>query len=110
MTIDRIKLTVTVIMMLPLLALFAFQDTAVNGAPLEDAAAVYKAKCAMCHGQTAEKKFDATKTDEVLVEIVLKGKADAKPPMPGYEAKGMTADDAKALVAHMKSLRTPPAE
>jgi cytochrome c1 len=27
--------------------------------------------------------------------------------MPGYEAKGMTADEAKALVTFMRSLRTP---
>jgi mono/diheme cytochrome c family protein len=35
--------------------------------------ATYKAKCAMCHGGNAEKSFDATKTDESLVDAVLKG-------------------------------------
>jgi mono/diheme cytochrome c family protein len=70
----------------------------------DDAAALFKAKCVACHGATAEKKFDATKSDDVLVETVLKGKKLEKPPnMPGYEEKGVTADQAKALVAFMKS-------
>jgi mono/diheme cytochrome c family protein len=69
-----------------------------------DAAVVYKAKCASCHGHKAEKKFDKTKADDALAEVVLKGK-DAKPlKMPAYEAKGVTAEQAAALVAHMKSL------
>jgi mono/diheme cytochrome c family protein len=70
----------------------------------DDPAALYKTKCFACHGATAEKKFDATKTDEVLIEILLKGKKMEKPPnMPGFEEKGMTADQAKALVTFMKS-------
>ena len=70
----------------------------------DDTAALFKSKCAACHGQTAEKKFDATKADDVLIETVLKGKKLEKPPnMPAYEEKGVTADQAKALVAFMKS-------
>ena len=70
----------------------------------DDAAAVYKAKCAMCHGATAEKKFDVTKPDADLVQTVLKGKKAEKPPnMPAYEEKGVTADQATALVTFMKS-------
>jgi mono/diheme cytochrome c family protein len=70
----------------------------------EDAAALYKSKCAMCHGQTAEKKFDATKADDDLFQTVLKGKKSEKPPnMPAFEEKGITADQAKALVAFMKA-------
>jgi len=72
----------------------------------DDGAAMYKTKCVACHGATAEKKFDATKADADLIQIVLKGKTMEKPPnMPGYEAKGITADQATALVAFMKSLR-----
>ncbi len=70
-----------------------------------DAASYYKAKCAMCHGQKAEKKFDAAKEDAHHVSIVLKGKDDVTPKMPGYEAKGVTEDQAKALVAQMRSLK-----
>jgi mono/diheme cytochrome c family protein len=70
----------------------------------DDSATLYKTKCAACHGATAEKKFDATKTDEDLIQVVLKGKKLEKPPnMPGFEERGITADQAKALVAFMKS-------
>jgi cytochrome c5 len=72
----------------------------------DDPAAVYNGKCKMCHGATAEKKVDKTKADDELVQVVLKGKKAEKPPnMPGYEEKGMTADQAKALVGYMKSLK-----
>lgn len=70
----------------------------------DDAAALYKAKCFACHGATAEKKFDATKADEELAQSVLKGKKMEKPPnMPAFEEKGITADQAKALILFMKS-------
>lgn len=69
----------------------------------DDTAALYKSKCFACHGATAEKKFDAAKADDDLIQTVLKGKKMEKPPnMPGYEEKGITADQAKALVAFMK--------
>jgi len=71
-----------------------------------DAAATYKAKCVACHGAAAEKKFDTAIADADLVQIVLKGKKPEKPPnMPAYGEKGITEDQAKALVAHMKSLK-----
>ena len=72
----------------------------------DDAAALYKTKCFACHGATAEKKFDATKSDDELSQVVLKGKKPEKPPnMPAFEERGITADQAKALVAFMKSLK-----
>jgi cytochrome c553 len=71
-----------------------------------DAAGTYKSKCVACHGQAAEKKFDAALPDTELVQAVLKGKKGEKPPnMPGYEEKGINEDQAKALVAHMRSLK-----
>ena len=74
-----------------------------------DATAFYKGKCVMCHGKKAEKKFDSTLADEQLVEIVMKGKKVAKPPhMPAYSAKGVTEEQAKALVALMKQLKATP--
>jgi hypothetical protein len=37
---------------------------------------------------------------------VLKGKKAEKPPnMPGYEEKGIIEDQAKALLAYMKSIK-----
>src|SRR6266571_7943966 len=72
----------------------------------DDAAASYKTKCAMCHGATAEKKVDKTKADDELTQTVLKGKKLEKPPnMPAFEERGITADQAKALVGFMKSLK-----
>ena len=71
-----------------------------------DAATTYKGKCVACHGPKAEKKFDATKSDDELVQVILKGKKAEKPPnMPGYESKGMTADQAKTLLDYMKTLK-----
>ena len=74
-----------------------------------DTAAYYKGKCLMCHGKKAEKKFDTALTDDQMVEVVLKGKKAEKPPhMPGYAEKGVTAEQAKALVDHMKHLKAAP--
>ena len=80
-----------------------------DSAQPSDAAAYYTSKCVMCHGKKAEKKFDTTLTDDQMVEVVLKGKKAEKPPnMPAYGEKGVTADQAKALVDHMKSLKAAP--
>lgn len=72
-----------------------------------DPAAYYKAKCVACHGQKAEKKFDAALTDEQHLDAILKGKKPEKPPnMPAYGEKGVTPDQAKALLEYMKQLRS----
>lgn len=74
-----------------------------------DPADFYKTKCVACHGKKAEKKFDSSLSDDQLVEAVLKGKKAEKPPnMPGYQDKGVTAEQAKALVDHMKQLKATP--
>ena len=71
-----------------------------------DPAAYYKAKCVACHGQKAEKKFDPSLTDEQYIDAILKGKKPEKPPnMPAYGEKGVTAEQAKALLDLMKQLR-----
>jgi mono/diheme cytochrome c family protein len=72
----------------------------------DDAATTYKTKCVACHGQTAEKKFDSSLPDEQLIDIVMKGKKPEKPPnMPAYN---VTVEQAKALVEHMKHLKSAP--
>ena len=72
-----------------------------------DPAAFYKAKCVACHGQKADKKFDASLTEEQQIDAILKGKKPEKPPnMPAYGEKGVTAEQAKALLEHMKQLRS----
>ena len=78
-----------------------------------DGAAIYKAKCAMCHGpdgagQTPMGKnmklrdlrsADVQKqTDAELVKWI----ADGKGKMPGYKDK-LTDEEIKALVAHMRA-------
>ncbi len=87
--------------------LFYNLASAQGDAQPSDPAAFYKAKCVVCHGQKAEKKFDATLTDEQYVDAILKGKKPEKPPnMPAYGEKGVTVEQAKALLDHMKQLRT----
>jgi mono/diheme cytochrome c family protein len=71
-----------------------------------DTAAYYNAKCVACHGKKAEKKFDPSLPEEQLIDIVLKGKKAEKPPhMPGYGNKGVSSEQAKALLDHMKHLK-----
>jgi cytochrome c5 len=72
----------------------------------DDTATLYNTKCKMCHGATAEKKMDKTKADDLLIQVVLDGKTAEKPPnMPAFKEKGITPDQAKALVGYMKSLQ-----
>ena len=104
MTSKQIKIKLAAILfMLPLLALVVFNSRVVptSAAQEFDAAAAFKAKCSFCHGPKAEKKFDASKSDDELLQIVLKS---GKPGMPAFETKGITVDQAKAIIAHMKSL------
>lgn len=71
-----------------------------------DPAATYKAKCVACHGAAADKKFNVALSDAEHVQVILKGKKGEKPPfMPAYEEKGINEEQAKALVAHMRSLK-----
>lgn len=80
-----------------------------------DGAAVYKAKCATCHGADGAgttpmgKKMNLRdlgsaevqkQTDAELTAITAKGKGK----MPGYEKK-ISADELKAVVAHMRSFK-----
>ena len=95
-----------------LTALFLLSMIFLTAAPAQtevkpsDTAAFYTAKCVMCHGKKAEKKFNASLTDDQMLEAIMKGKKGEKPPnMPAYGEKGATEDDAKALLAHMKQLR-----
>ena len=74
-----------------------------------DPAAFYKAKCVVCHGAKAEKKFDTALPEDQMVEAILKGKKAEKPPhMPAYEPKGVSPDQAKALIEYMKQLKSAP--
>jgi len=94
-------------------AIFLFSVVFLSVVPAQDEvqpsdpAAYYKAKCVVCHGPKAEKRFDPALTDEQYIDAILKGKKPEKPPnMPAYGEKGVTADQAKALLAHMKQLKS----
>ena len=103
---NQLKKLATALIALPMLAIILLDPASArtNAAGEDiDTAAVFKAKCAMCHGPKAEKKFDATKVDDQLVETLLKGK-EGSPKMPSYE-KSFSPEQAKALVTYMKSLK-----
>jgi cytochrome c553 len=67
----------------------------------DDGAALYKAKCAMCHGPNGEGKpavkAPALKSDEVK-------KLSDEDLTHAFASKGVTPDQIKALVAHIRDL------
>jgi cytochrome c6 len=75
-----------------------------------DGAAIYKAKCAMCHGADGSKSNPSMKalnsadvqkqTDAQLTEITSKGKGK----MPGYSGK-LSDDEIKAVVSFLRTLK-----
>ncbi len=75
----------------------------------DDAAATYKAKCAMCHGPEGKGGKMGTRdfaspevkaeTDAQLTEIITKGKGK----MPSYSGK-LKDDEIKGLVTYVRSL------
>jgi cytochrome c6 len=77
----------------------------------DDAADVYKSKCAMCHGADGKGKMAGTRdlgsadvqkqSDADLTAVITKGKP---PKMPGYEGK-LSADQIKSLVAYIRTLK-----
>ena len=109
MTLNRIKFLTAAFFILPLLAVAGFKTNPVmTPAAAADTAMTYKAQCAMCHTPTVAKFYDTAKTDEEHIEVILKGKKGEKPPyMPGFEAKGMKPEEAKALAEYMRALKTP---
>jgi mono/diheme cytochrome c family protein len=102
------KLIAIILFVLPLMFAAVFGSTPVSVAATagDDPAAAYKAKCAACHLPNASKFYDPAKAEDVHIETILKGRKGEKPPyMPGFEAKGMTTDEAKGLATYMKGLR-----
>jgi len=100
------KKIAAVLVGMPLVVTALLISVPARSASDDDVAALYNTKCKMCHGATAEKKMDKTKADDVLIQVVLDGKTAEKPPnMPAFKEKGITPDQAKALVGYMKSLK-----
>ncbi len=108
MITNKIKIFLILAITIPLFAVMIFSTPYTKTVAAEDdAAAVYKAKCAMCHTAKATKYFDPELEDAVLVGFTLNGKKGEKPPyMPAFEGK-ISAEMAAALVSYMKQLRAP---
>ncbi|HEY6231749.1 MAG TPA: cytochrome c [Pyrinomonadaceae bacterium] len=103
-----LKITTITVMLVAFFAalMFSSPSRAAVDDPFE-AAGTFKTKCVACHGQKAEKKFDSTLPDDQLIDIVMKGKKPEKPPnMPAYSEKGITSEQARALVEYMKQLKS----
>lgn len=106
MTANTFKLAGVMASLLGVAAVLSFPSAKIGAAASDDPVAIYKAKCLMCHSATAAKFFDPAKPDEELVQAILKGKKGEKPPyMPPFEEKGINAETAQQLVAHMKQLK-----
>ena len=75
----------------------------------EDGAAIYKAKCAMCHGPDgAGKAGPALKgtalTADQITAVLTKG-AEGKKAPHGKPVAGLTADQATAVATYVKTLK-----
>lgn len=75
----------------------------------EDGAAIYKAKCAMCHGPDGAGKMGpalkGTKlTDAQIADLLTKGAEGKKAPHT-KAVGGVTADQAKAVAEFVKGLK-----
>jgi len=102
--VKSIAITLTAIFLFG--AIFYSLASAQGEAQPSDPAAYFKAKCVACHGPKAEKKFDATLSEEQQLDAILKGKKPEKPPnMPAFGERGVTSEQAKALLDYMKQLR-----
>jgi len=81
----------------------------------DDAATIYKAKCAACHGADGTGKpaakipslvsDDAKKaSDADLTDMIANGGKDKKA-MHAFQSKGLTADQIKMLVGYIRDLQ-----
>jgi mono/diheme cytochrome c family protein len=92
----------------------AFVVTTVHRSYAADGAALYGAKCAMCHGQDGKGKamwkskgmvdftspdYQKSVTDAQITDAIADGK---KPAMPSFKGK-ISDEDIKALVAQIRS-------
>lgn len=108
MNTNKIKFSVLAVFAAIVFAVISFQPKVTATANFDgDVAADYKTKCSACHGPTAAKKYDPAKDDAHHIQVILEGKTAEKPPnMPGYKAKGMTDEQAKAFAEYMRKIRT----
>ena len=89
------------------LAVFAFMTGMAFAA--EDGAAIFKAKCAMCHGAAGEGKSGpalkgTSLSADQIADALTKGTPGKKAPH-GKPMAGVTADQATAVAAYVKTLK-----
>jgi mono/diheme cytochrome c family protein len=75
----------------------------------DDGAAIYKTKCAACHGAAGEGKMGPAlkgtdKSADEIVAVVTKG-AEGKKAPHGKPMSGLTAEQAKAVADYVKTLK-----
>jgi cytochrome c553 len=75
----------------------------------QDGGGTYKAKCAMCHGPEGQGKVGpalkgTTLTADQITDLLTKGN-DAKKAPHKKAVAGLSADDAKAVAAFVKTLK-----
>lgn len=114
--IIRLKKLAVIALAIPMFAMAVMGSGSSNSsnAPDDDIAAVYKAKCVMCHAADGSGNTPAGKkmgvrdlrseevknmSDDELYAVIAKGKEK----MPGYE-KSLGADKCKGLVAYVREL------
>ena len=100
---------VIAVCILTLLALAAFVSAVAQSDHSKvtfDQVAFYKNQCVGCHGSKAQKKFNPDLPEGQMVDSILNGVPMEKPPdMPAFAEKGINEEQAKALIAYMKSIR-----
>lgn len=91
---------------LMLLAAFALASSM---AWAQDGAALYKSKCAACHGAMGEGKVGPSLqktalTKQQIDDLLTKG-AEGKKPPHGKAVSGLTADQAAAIATYVGTLK-----
>jgi mono/diheme cytochrome c family protein len=95
--------------LISLLLIIAFSLSLALPAVAADGAAIYKTKCAMCHGVEGQGKIGpalkgTSLTAEQITEVLTKGNEAKKPPHKKPVA-GLSTDDAKAVADFVKTLK-----
>jgi mono/diheme cytochrome c family protein len=102
MRFTKLQISVIALAMVPC---FSVPQRAVAG----DGAAIFKAKCAACHGAEGQGKVGpalkgTSLSADQIADVLTKGN-DAKKAPHKKPASGLSADDAKAVAEYVKSLK-----